>query len=52
MPYLEKVYEKEGKTWSHTFDFRIPEVSSMVISGHKWPGCPWPTGIFLMRKGK
>lgn len=31
------------------FDFRIPEVCSIVTSGHKYPGAPWPCGIFMTK---
>lgn len=31
------------------FDFSIPEVSSIVTSGHKYPGAPWPCGIFMTK---
>ena len=32
------------------FDFRIPEVKSIVMSLHKWFGCPTPSSVFIMRK--
>ena len=32
------------------FDFRIPEVKSIVMSLHKWFGCPIPSSVFMMRK--
>ena len=32
------------------FDFRIPEVKSLVMSLHKWFGCPVPSSVFMMRK--
>lgn len=28
------------------FDFRN-DIMSIVMSGHKWPGAPWPTGIYM-----
>jgi histidine decarboxylase len=28
------------------FDFR-KDIMSIVMSGHKWPGAPWPTGIYM-----
>ena len=31
------------------FDFRLPFVSSIVTSGHKWMGAPWPCGIFMTK---
>lgn len=63
MPYLEKAYDQkmftppthfEGENlenWKFpVFDMRLEQVNSIVTSGHKWPGSPWPTGVFLMRK--
>ena len=32
------------------FDFRIPEVKSIVMSLQKWFGCPIPSSVFMMRK--
>ncbi|WP_409524136.1 hypothetical protein [Nitrincola sp. MINF-07-Sa-05] len=31
------------------FDFRNPMIHSIVTSGHKWPGAPWPTGVYMTR---
>jgi histidine decarboxylase len=31
------------------FDFRIPEVHSISMSGHKWIGAPFPCGIFMSK---
>ncbi|MDS1860020.1 pyridoxal-dependent decarboxylase [Vibrio vulnificus] len=31
------------------FDFRNPMVHSIVTSGHKWPGAPWPTGVYMTK---
>lgn len=31
------------------FDFRLPYVFSLVMSGHKWVGSPWPCGIFMTK---
>lgn len=50
MPYYEKLHP--SKDYPYMFDFRLPEVCSIVTSGHKWPGAPWPTGVFIMRKSK
>ncbi|QFZ19469.1 PLP-dependent aminotransferase family protein [Saccharothrix syringae] len=27
----------------------VDVVSSLVMSGHKWPGAPWPCGVFMTR---
>ena len=53
MPFIEMGYdhslikEKPGPV----FDFQLDYVSSIVISGHKWAGCPWPCGIFMTKTG-
>ena len=31
------------------FDFQLDFVSSIVTSGHKWIGVPWPCGIYISR---
>jgi histidine decarboxylase len=31
------------------FDFRLPQVSSISMSGHKWIGAPWPCGIYMTK---
>ena len=33
------------------FDFKIPYVCSINTSGHKWPGAPWPCGIYMTKTG-
>jgi histidine decarboxylase len=43
-PYLKK----EGFSIPD-FDFSIPEVHSITMSGHKWIGAPWPCGIFMSK---
>lgn len=50
MPFVEKAFEK-GKIEQRgpNFDFRLPEVNSIVMSGHKWPGAPWPCGVFMTK---
>lgn len=30
------------------FDFKL-DIQSLVMSGHKWLGAPWPTGIYMTR---
>ncbi|GAB2518785.1 PLP-dependent aminotransferase family protein [Nocardiopsis aegyptia] len=34
------------------FDFRLsnPGIHSIVSSGHKYPGSPWPCGVFMTRR--
>lgn len=51
LPFLEMAYhaghvDRRGPT----FDFRLPFVHSVVMSGHKWPGTPWPTGIYMTKR--
>jgi histidine decarboxylase len=51
LPFLEMAHsagrvDKKGPV----FDFRLPYVHSMVMSGHKWPGTPWPTGIYMTKR--
>lgn len=31
------------------FDFQLEFVSSIVTSGHKWIGVPWPCGIYITK---
>ncbi|WP_369211249.1 pyridoxal-dependent decarboxylase [Streptomyces flavofungini] len=33
------------------FDFRLPDVHSLTMSGHKWMGTPWACGVFMTRTG-
>ena len=33
------------------FDFKLSFVSSIVTSGHKWIGVPWPCGVFITKSG-
>lgn len=50
MPFIEMAYnQKKINQRGPNFDFRIPEVNSIVTSGHKWPGAPWPCGIFMTK---
>ena len=51
MPFLEMAY-KNGLTEvepASVFDFRLDFVSSIVTSGHKYIGTPWPCGVYLTR---
>jgi histidine decarboxylase len=50
MPFVEMAYnQKKISKRGPNFDFRVPEVNSIVMSGHKWPGAPWPCGIFMTK---
>lgn len=50
MPFLEMAHNA-GRIPHRgpNFDFRLPYVHSIVMSGHKWIGAPWPCGIFMTR---
>ena len=53
MPFLQMAYD-QGRTNvkpGPVFDFRLPFVCSVITSGHKFPGMPWPTGIFMTKTG-
>lgn len=51
LPFLEMAYHA-GETAQRgpVFDFRLPYIHSLVMSGHKWPGTPWPTGIYMTKR--
>ena len=50
MPFLEMAFNTGRiRRRGPNFDFRLPFVSSIVMSGHKWIGAPWPCGIFMTR---
>lgn len=46
MPYLEMAEKSEDFP---VFDFRIKELQSIAMSGHKWIGAPWPCGIYMTK---
>ena len=50
-PFLQMAYEN-GVTELKPppiFDFRLDFISSIVTSGHKWIGSPWPSGIYISK---
>jgi len=51
MPFIEMAHNA-GRFHSKgpAFDFRLPFVHSVVMGGHKWPGAPWPTGIYMTKR--
>ena len=53
MPFLHMAFEKKHTIIEPAphFDFRLPYVCSIVTSGHKFPGAPWPTGIYMTKTG-
>ena len=53
MPFLQMAFN-QGRTTIQpppVFDFRLPFVCSICASGHKFPGAPWPLGIFMTKTG-
>jgi len=51
LPFIEMAHNAgQVATKGPAFDFRLPYVHSLVMSGHKWPGTPWPTGIYMTRR--
>jgi len=53
VPYLKMAFA-QGQTMvvpPPDFDFRIPYVCSINTSFHKWPGGPWPAGIYMTKTG-
>ena len=53
MPFLQMAFHlKETSVQpAPIFDFRLPFVCSINTSGHKWPGAPWPLGIYMTKTG-
>jgi histidine decarboxylase len=50
MPFIEMAYDdKMIDRRGHNFDFRLPFIHSIVTSGHKWDGVPWPCGIYMTK---
>lgn len=43
-------FAKHGDDTVPNFDFSNPMVHSIVTSGHKWPGAPWPTGVYMTKQ--
>jgi histidine decarboxylase len=50
MPFVEMAYNA-GKIAQRgpNFDFRLPFVHSIAMSGHKWIGSPCPCGIYMTK---
>ena len=50
MPFMEMARAAGRLTaCGPVFDFRLPLVSSIAMSGHKWIGAPWPCGIYMTK---
>lgn len=51
LPFMEMAAEQELIARSGPrFDFRLPYVNSIVASGHKWFGTPFPSGVYLSKQ--
>ncbi len=50
-PFLQMAYENNLTKFEPppVFDFRLDFISSIVTSGHKWIGSPWPCGIYISK---
>ena len=53
MPFHQMAFNKRHTDVKPApiFDFRLPYVCSITTSGHKFPGSPVPTGIFMTKTG-
>ena len=51
IPFLEMAYKSNLTNIlpPSQFDFRLPFISSIVTSGHKFIGTPWPCGVYMVR---
>jgi len=54
LPYIEKAIKENTYSLPKDFefphfDFRNNYIQSIVTSGHKWPGAPWPCGVYLTK---
>ncbi|MEX0336435.1 glutamate decarboxylase [Vibrio tubiashii] len=43
-------FKEHGDYTGPSFDFTNPMVHSIVTSGHKFPGAPWPTGVYMTKQ--
>jgi histidine decarboxylase len=50
MPFIE-IAHRRGLIAERgpDFDFRLPYVNSLCVSGHKWIGAPWPCGVYMTK---
>ncbi|MER5546367.1 pyridoxal-dependent decarboxylase [Streptomyces sp. NPDC002589] len=52
VPYLEMARDAGMvQAAPPAFDFRIRDLHSLTMSGHKWMGTPWACGVFMTRTG-
>lgn len=52
MPFLEMAYKNRltDVKPASVFDFRLDFISSIVMSGHKYIGTPWPCGVYIVQR--
>ncbi|MBF0274226.1 MAG: glutamate decarboxylase [Nitrospinae bacterium] len=51
MPFVQMLHKKGKLSESGPiFDFQLDYVHSIVTSGHKWPGSPSPTGVYMSKQ--
>jgi histidine decarboxylase len=62
MPFIERAYAEglmpfvdidvnQGQSELFPrFDFELPCVKSISMSGHKWGGAPWPCGVYMTKR--
>jgi histidine decarboxylase len=51
LPYLEMANQKKlSGVKGPQFDFRLPYVSSIVMSSHKWYGAPFASGVYMSKE--
>jgi histidine decarboxylase len=51
MPFREMAFDQGlVKERGPRFDFGLPFVHSISMSGHKWIGAPWPCGIYMTKR--
>ncbi|WP_394252323.1 glutamate decarboxylase [Vibrio profundi] len=46
----DEFFKEEGAGTGPDFDFNNDMIHSIVTSGHKWPGAPWPTGVYMTKQ--
>ncbi|MEV4928068.1 pyridoxal-dependent decarboxylase [Streptomyces roseoverticillatus] len=52
VPYLEMARDAGlVEQAPPAFDFRLRDLHSLTMSGHKWMGTPWACGVFMTRTG-
>lgn len=52
VPYLEMARDAGlVEQAPPAFDFRLGDLHSLTMSGHKWMGTPWACGVFMTRTG-